>query len=168
MVGGASSGLVVHNSADTVITRLASTIYWCELYLSRSLPGSVGKSDCQSGPSAAFRLSAIRPILVPWYNQRVFGKKMVRNSFYHTQGKTMTRKFANLFLPLPDYQRRSTSHNPPVAPRMGHCLCRRCDDRNGDADNGGTLDPPAGEPRLCRTGMSSRVEVVADKLLLLI
>lgn len=76
--GGASSGLVVHNAAETFITKLASTIYWCELYLTRSLPGSMGVSDCQSGPSSAFRLAAIRPILVPWYNQKVFGKRMVR------------------------------------------------------------------------------------------
>lgn len=75
--GGASSGLIVHNVAETVVTKLASVIYWCELYLTRSLPGSVAVSDCQSGPSAAFRLSAIRPILVPWYNQSVFGKRMV-------------------------------------------------------------------------------------------
>lgn len=75
--GGASSGLVVHNASDNYVTRLASVVYWCELYLTRSLPGSMAVSDCQSGPSAAFRLSAIRPILVPWYNQRVFGKRMV-------------------------------------------------------------------------------------------
>lgn len=76
-VGGASSGLVVHNSEDTNITKLAATIYWCELYITRSLPGSIGKSDCQSGPCAAFRLSAVRPLLVPWYNQRILGKRMV-------------------------------------------------------------------------------------------
>ncbi|CAN8101074.1 unnamed protein product [Discula destructiva] len=80
---GASSGLVIHNAADTVVTKLASCIYWCELYLTRSLPGSMAVSDCQSGPSAAFRLSAIRPILVPWYNQRVFGKKMIVNEDRH-------------------------------------------------------------------------------------
>lgn len=79
-IGGASSGLVVHNAADTVVTKLASTIYWCELYLTRSMPGSMAVSDCQSGPSAVFRLSAISPILIRWYNQRVFGKRMVRLS----------------------------------------------------------------------------------------
>lgn len=76
-VGGASSGLVVHNATDNAVTRLASTIYWCELYITRSLPGSIGKSDCQSGPCAAFRLSALRPLLMPWYNQMIFGKRMV-------------------------------------------------------------------------------------------
>lgn len=79
-IGGASSGLVVHNAADTVVTKLASTIYWCELYLTRSMPGSMAVSDCQSGPSAVFRLSAISPILIRWYNQRVFGKRMVCSS----------------------------------------------------------------------------------------
>ncbi|KAG8162273.1 hypothetical protein KVR01_008038 [Diaporthe batatas] len=82
-IGGASSGLVVHNAADTVVTKLASTIYWCELYLTRSMPGSMAVSDCQSGPSAVFRLSAISPILIRWYNQRVFGKKMIVNEDRH-------------------------------------------------------------------------------------
>lgn len=76
-VGGASSGLVVHNRDENVVTRLSSTVYWCELYISRSLSGAAGSSDCQSGPCAAFRVSAIRPLLVPWYNQRIFGKRMV-------------------------------------------------------------------------------------------
>lgn len=75
--GGSSSGMNVHNAEDTVVTKMASCIYWCELYLNRSVPASVAVSDCQSGPSAAFRLSAIHPILVPWYNQKVFGKRMV-------------------------------------------------------------------------------------------
>lgn len=83
-VGGASSGLVVHNSADSPVTRLAATVYWCELYITRSLPGSIGKSDCQSGPCAAFRLSAIRPLLVPWYNQKILGKRMVRERDHTT------------------------------------------------------------------------------------
>lgn len=76
-VGGASSGLAVHNRDENVVTRLASTVYWCELYISRSLSGAAGSSDCQSGPCAAFRVAAIRPLLVPWYNQRIFGKRMV-------------------------------------------------------------------------------------------
>ncbi|KAJ4397285.1 hypothetical protein N0V93_001509 [Gnomoniopsis smithogilvyi] len=81
--GGSSSGLIVHNAEDNVVTKLASCIYWCELYLTRSMPASVAASDCQSGPSAAFRLSAIRPILVPWYNQNIFGKKMIVNEDRH-------------------------------------------------------------------------------------
>lgn len=78
-VGGASSGLTVHNREDTVITRLAATVYWTELYLTRSTPACTATSDCQSGPSSAFRLSALSSILIPWYMQRVFGKRMVRN-----------------------------------------------------------------------------------------
>lgn len=76
LAGGGSSGLVAHNATDTLVTNLASEIYWCEPYLTRSLTASTGCSDCQSGPSAAFRVSALRSIVVPWYNQKVFGKKM--------------------------------------------------------------------------------------------
>lgn len=76
-IGGASSGLVVHNGTDSIVTRLAETVYWGELYLTRSTPAATATSDCQSGPSTVFRLSALPPILVPWYMQTIFGQRMV-------------------------------------------------------------------------------------------
>lgn len=78
-VGGASSGLTVYNGDDMVVTRLAATVYWAELYLTRSTPACTATSDCQSGPCTAFRLSALSAILMPWYMQKVFGKRMVRD-----------------------------------------------------------------------------------------
>ena len=75
--GGASSGLIVHNADETAVTNLAATVYWGELYLTRSTPACTGTSDCQSGPSTAFRLAALPAVLVPWYLQTVFGKRMV-------------------------------------------------------------------------------------------
>lgn len=75
--GCSSSGLIDHNAEDSVVTKLASCIYWCELYLNRSMPASAAASDCQSGPSAAFRLAAIGPILIRWYNQKIFGNRTV-------------------------------------------------------------------------------------------
>ena len=77
-IGGASSGLVVHNGDESVVTKLAETVYWGELYLTRSTPAATATSDCQSGPSTLFRLAAMPPILVPWYMQTIFGKRMVR------------------------------------------------------------------------------------------
>jgi hyaluronan synthase len=76
-IGGASSGLVVHNGDESVVTRLAETVYWGELYLTRSTPAATATSDCQSGPSTVFRLAALPAILVPWYMQTIFGKRMV-------------------------------------------------------------------------------------------
>lgn len=76
-IGGASSGLVVHNGTDSIVTRLAETVYWGELYLTRSTPAATATSDCQSGPSTVFRLAALPPILIPWYMQTIFGKRMV-------------------------------------------------------------------------------------------
>ncbi|KAJ4387080.1 hypothetical protein N0V93_007667 [Gnomoniopsis smithogilvyi] len=82
-IGGASSGLVVHNAAATTVTRLASTIYWGELYLTRSTTAATATSDCQSGPSSVFRLSALPDILMPWYLQTVMGKRMIINEDRH-------------------------------------------------------------------------------------
>jgi hyaluronan synthase len=76
-IGGASSALVVHNGEETTVTRLAETVYWGELYLTRSLPAATATSDCQSGPSTLFRIAALPSILVPWYLQTIWGKRMV-------------------------------------------------------------------------------------------
>ena len=74
-IGGASSGLIVHNEDETAVTSLASTVYWGELYLTRSSPAAAATSDCQSGPSSVFRLAALPAILAPWYLQTVFGRE---------------------------------------------------------------------------------------------
>lgn len=85
-IGGASSALVVHNGQETPVTKLAETVYWGELYLTRSMPAATATSDCQSGPSTLFRLAALPAILVPWYLQTIFGKRMVsRDGLPHTQ-----------------------------------------------------------------------------------
>jgi hyaluronan synthase len=79
-IGGASSGLMIHNANESIVAQLASAIYWGELYLTKSTPASTVTNDCQSGPCTAFRLAALPPILIPWYRQAIFGKRMV----YHT------------------------------------------------------------------------------------
>ncbi|KAF9767838.1 hypothetical protein IL306_014933 [Fusarium sp. DS 682] len=97
-VGGASSGLTVHNGGqDTVITRLAEAVYWAELYLTRSTPGCTATSDCQSGPCTAFRLSALSSILIPWYMQRVFGKRMIVNEDRHLTTNLLVRGWGVVF-----------------------------------------------------------------------
>lgn len=90
-IGGASSGLIVHNAAETTVTRLASTIYWGELYLTRSTTAATATSDCQSGPSSVFRLSALPDILVPWYLQVVMGKRMIINEDRHLTTRLLLR-----------------------------------------------------------------------------
>ncbi|KAK4173820.1 family 2 putative glycosyltransferase [Triangularia setosa] len=95
--GGASSGLVVHNGRETAITNLASAVYWGELYLTRSTPACTGTSDCQSGPSTAFRLSALPAILVPWYMQVAFGKRMIVNEDRHLTTNLLLRGWNVVF-----------------------------------------------------------------------
>ncbi|KAK4236549.1 hypothetical protein C8A03DRAFT_35551 [Achaetomium macrosporum] len=95
--GGASSGLVVHNAQETTITKLASAVYWGELYLTRSTPAATGTSDCQSGPSTAFRLAALPEILVPWYLQRALGKRMIINEDRHLTTNLLLRGWKVMF-----------------------------------------------------------------------
>ncbi|KAF5702667.1 glycosyltransferase family 2 [Fusarium globosum] len=96
-IGGASSGLTVHNGDDTVVTRLAATVYWAELYLTRSTPACTATSDCQSGPCTAFRLSALSSILMPWYMQKVFGKRMIVNEDRHLTTNLLVRGWGVVF-----------------------------------------------------------------------
>jgi len=77
---GASTALVIHNRNETLITKLGNTVFLNELHLSRCFASAVGANDCQSGPCAVFRIKALRPELLAWYKQTVWGHWMVRLS----------------------------------------------------------------------------------------
>ncbi|KAI3395313.1 hypothetical protein diail_1469 [Diaporthe ilicicola] len=96
-LGGASSGLVVHNSAETAVTSLAASVYWGELYLTRSSTAATATSDCQSGPSSVFRLAALPGILVPWYLQTVLGKRMIINEDRHLTTNLLLRGWGVIY-----------------------------------------------------------------------
>jgi hyaluronan synthase len=74
---GASTALNIHNRQDNFVTTLGNTIYLNDLHLSRCFSSAVGANDCQSGPCAAFRIKAIKPELLAWYKQTVFGHWLV-------------------------------------------------------------------------------------------
>ncbi|KAH7008900.1 glycosyltransferase family 2 protein [Ilyonectria destructans] len=96
-IGGASSGLIVHNESETAVTKLSATVYWGELYLTRSTPAATATSDCQSGPSTVFRLAALPSILVPWYLQTVMGKRMIINEDRHLTTNLLSRGWGVVF-----------------------------------------------------------------------
>ncbi|OQE19953.1 hypothetical protein PENSTE_c014G05394 [Penicillium steckii] len=90
-VGGGSSGLIVHNEEDSISTKLGSVVYWSELYMTRSVSTLSGTSDCQSGPSTAFRVSALPAVLYPWYTQTVLGHRMIVNEDRHLTTNLLMR-----------------------------------------------------------------------------
>ncbi|KAL7898575.1 glycosyltransferase family 2 protein [Trichoderma sp. SZMC 28014] len=96
-IGGASSGLIVHNGHETAVTNLAATVYWGELYLTRSSPAFTATSDCQSGPSTVFRLAALPAILIPWYLQTLLGKRMIINEDRHLTTNLLKRGWGVVF-----------------------------------------------------------------------
>ncbi|KAF4122287.1 hypothetical protein GMORB2_7279 [Geosmithia morbida] len=96
-IGGASTALILHNRDDGVIAKLAETVYWGELYLTRSMPAATATSDCQSGPSTLFRLSAMPSILVPWYLQTIWGKRMIINEDRHLTTNLLLRGWGVVF-----------------------------------------------------------------------
>ncbi|KAJ5232216.1 hypothetical protein N7468_005172 [Penicillium chermesinum] len=90
-VGGGSSGLIVHNENDSLPAKLGSVVYWSELYMTRSTSTSSGTSDCQSGPSSAFRISALPAVLYPWYTQTILGHRMIVNEDRHLTTNLLMR-----------------------------------------------------------------------------
>lgn len=96
-IGGASSGLIVHNGYETAVTNLAATVYWGELYLTRSMPAFTATSDCQSGPSTVFRLAAMPAVLIPWYLQTLLGKRMIINEDRHLTTNLLARGWGVVF-----------------------------------------------------------------------
>ena len=77
---GASTALAIHNRKETLVTKLGNTVFLNELHLSRCFSSAAGANDCQSGPCAAFRIKALRPHMLQWYKQTVFGHWMVRHT----------------------------------------------------------------------------------------
>ncbi|OCL13621.1 glycosyltransferase family 2 protein [Glonium stellatum] len=96
-VGGASAALQIHNSEENLITKLGNAVYLSELYLARSFPSAVGANDCQSGPAAAFRVSALRDMMLPWYKQHVFGSWMIVNEDRHLTTNLLLRGWRVVF-----------------------------------------------------------------------
>lgn len=77
LVGGATCGLSIHNSGDSVVSRLASAALWAMLSIKRGQPAVTDSVIIQPGACAAFRLAALEGVLMRWYTGRNFGVKMV-------------------------------------------------------------------------------------------
>ncbi|KAJ5740741.1 hyaluronan synthase [Penicillium malachiteum] len=97
-IGGASTALTIHNREETVITQLENAVYLNELYLARSFTGAAAANDCQSGPSAAFRFSAVSGELLAWYKQSLFGRWMVVNEDRHLTTRLLLKGWRVVFV----------------------------------------------------------------------
>ena len=82
-IGGSCSSLSIHNENESSIASLGSAAYWSELAITRGQTGAVDAVDCQPGPCAAFRLSALCPNLFDWYIQTSLGIKTIVNEDRH-------------------------------------------------------------------------------------
>ncbi|EKG22605.1 Fungal chitin synthase [Macrophomina phaseolina MS6] len=76
-IGGSCVTLGVHNSDENWLTKLGAAVYWSEMAITRSQNGAADAIDCQPGPCAAFRLSALEGILFDWYIQTSLGVRTV-------------------------------------------------------------------------------------------
>ena len=89
MIGGSCSSLSIHNENDSFIAGLGSAAYWSELAITRGQTGAIDAVDCQPGPCAAFRLSALVPNLFDWYTQTSLGVKTIVNEDRHLTTKLL-------------------------------------------------------------------------------
>ncbi|GLA11515.1 hyaluronan synthase 3 [Aspergillus niger] len=92
-----TTALTIHNKDETVITQLGNAVYLNELYLARSFTGAAAANDCQSGPSAAFRFSAVSGELLAWYKQSVLGHWMVVNEDRHLTTRLLLKGWRVVF-----------------------------------------------------------------------
>ena len=88
-IGGSCSSLAIHNERDSFIAAMGSAAYWSELAITRGQTGAIDAVDCQPGPCAAFRLSALQPNLFDWYVQTSLGVKTVVNEDRHLTTKLL-------------------------------------------------------------------------------
>ncbi|KAJ8116654.1 hypothetical protein OPT61_g1972 [Boeremia exigua] len=96
---GASTALNIHNRKENLVTTLGNTIYLNDLHLSRCFSSAVGSNDCQSGPCAPFRIKAIKPELLAWYKQTVFGKWMIVNEDRHMTTRLLLSGYRVRYIP---------------------------------------------------------------------
>ena len=79
--GGASARLKMVNKNPTAVAKMIAAKYWFDQDVTRAQTAACKSSECQPGPCAAFRVSAMKAIVVPWYQQRMFGRRMVWQTF---------------------------------------------------------------------------------------
>ncbi|KAH6613120.1 hypothetical protein C7974DRAFT_368899, partial [Boeremia exigua] len=96
---GASTALNIHNRKDNLVTTLGNTIYLNDLHLSRCFSSAVGSNDCQSGPCAAFRIKSLKPELLRWYKQTVFGNWMIVNEDRHMTTRLLLLGYRVRYIP---------------------------------------------------------------------
>ena len=77
-IGGVSAHLRFFHPRPTLISRMMTSFYWFDQEVSKAQGSFFGITECQPGPGAAFKVGALREVLVSWYHQRLWGQKMVR------------------------------------------------------------------------------------------
>jgi hyaluronan synthase len=72
---GAISGLTyIRNSNINLLTRMQAASYYVSFQLFKAAESVVNTVSCASGCFAAYRRSAVTPILEEWENQKLFGR----------------------------------------------------------------------------------------------
>lgn len=73
--GAASTALAILNREESLMARLCAVYFRSSIYLDKSVLATYGQCPVVTGPSALFRVHALKDVVVPWYRQRVFGFK---------------------------------------------------------------------------------------------
>ncbi|KAK2599897.1 hypothetical protein N8I77_011614 [Diaporthe amygdali] len=82
-VGGVSGHMRFFHPRPTFITKVATSYYWFQQDVYKIQGAIFGANECQPGPCGAFRAPALNKVLIPWYCQRVLGRKMITNEDRH-------------------------------------------------------------------------------------
>lgn len=75
--GGASARLRAFHKSATPVSKMVTAKYWFDQDVTRMQTAAFNSSECQPGPCSALRVEALEEVILPWYLQRLWGRKMV-------------------------------------------------------------------------------------------
>jgi len=64
---GASALVRLNNAHQSSVSSMASAGFMCDAFLNRAALSALGRSECLNGPGSMFKKSALRKVVVPWY-----------------------------------------------------------------------------------------------------
>lgn len=76
-IGGVAGHVRFTHPRPTWMSHIAVSFMWFDQEITKAQGAIFGATDCQPGPCAAFRVSALNSVLVPWYCQTVLGQRTV-------------------------------------------------------------------------------------------
>ncbi|KAJ3539765.1 hypothetical protein NM208_g5355 [Fusarium decemcellulare] len=98
-IGGVAGHLRFVHPKPTFLSRMTASHYWFEQQIAKCQGSIFGATECQPGPCAGFRVSALKSVLVPWYTQTFCGHRTVTNEDRHLTTRLLWAGYSVHYVP---------------------------------------------------------------------